>query len=345
MSKHLSREQLEKYTRRELQPGELIAVDGHLTGCEDCRKELAELVSPADSMLSAIRHATSEHLTYEQMDAWVEDELDQSERELVSAHIDLCLPCTRQLKAYESYAPVMSAPIAPPASPAHSFADRIRAWFRIPQVAMGAAAVAIALILGPIILLNGPNKTDSASLAQLDQLPTSIQAGARAVVAAKSVERPEALAGLAPNADPDLSYPVSEVVEERQPILHWNSFGGAYDVALFDSEHREVAQASGLNDNHWLVPMQLTRGAVYIWEVRAAGQSKSASFRVLDSADEAQLTEVRNAKVGSLALGAVAQQLGLLSLAQSEFRELAKEQPKSKEAEKLLNNVNSLRGR
>lgn len=344
MSKHLSREQLEKYNSRKLPPGELVAVDGHLAGCEDCRRELSEIASPAESVFSAIRHASSEHLTYEQMDAWVEDELDQSERELVAAHIDLCPPCTRQLKAYEGYAPVMSAPVAPPAMPANSLGDRIRAWFRIPQVALGAAAAAIALILGPILLLNGPNKSDSLNLAQLDQLPSSMQAGARAVVTAKSVERPEALSGLEPNADATLSYPVSEVVEERQPILKWKSFTGSYDVALFDAERHEIAHAS-VSENHWLVPMQLPRGDRYTWEVRADGQTRSAAFRVLDADGEAQLNDVRNAKVGSLALGAVAQQLGVLSLAQSEFQQLSRQEPRSRQAEKLLNNVNELRGR
>jgi anti-sigma factor RsiW len=345
MSKHLSREQLVKYNHRELQPGELVAVDGHLAACEDCRRDVAAIASPVDSMFSAIRHAASEHLTYEQMDAWVDDELEQSERELIAAHTNLCPACTRQLKAYESYAPVMSAPVVPPAQPAESVSDRIRAWFRIPHVAMGAAAAAIALILGPILFLNSANKSDTASLSQLDQLPSSVQAAARAVVTAKSVERPDALAGLSPNPDSGLSYPVSEVVEERQPILRWISFSSAYEVAVFDSEHQQVAQALNVTENHWLVPMQLTRGEVYTWEVRAAGQSKAASFRVLDSANETRLAEVRNAKVGSLALGAVAQQLGLLSLAQNEFQELHKQQPTSKEAEKLLTGVNELRGR
>jgi anti-sigma factor RsiW len=345
MSKHLSREQLEKYNGRELLPGELIAVDTHLANCEDCRRDLAVIASPVDSMFSAIHRAASEHLTYEQMDAWVDDELEQSERELVAAHISLCAPCTRQLKAYESYAPVMSAPIVPPAQPAHSLSDRIRAWFRIPQVAMGAAAAAIALILGPIVFLNGPAKPDAASLAQLDQLPVSIQAGARAVVTAKSVKRPDALDGLTPNPDSILSYPVSEVVEERQPILRWNSFGSVYDVAVFDSEHREVAKTEGLTDNHWLVPQQLTRGEAYTWEVRAAGKLKTASFRVLDDDDEAKLAEVRSAHVGSLALGAMAQQLGLLTLAESEFQELQMQQPGSTETAKLLDGIKELRGK
>jgi hypothetical protein len=237
----------------------------------------------------------------------------------------------------------MSAPIVPPAQPAHSLSDRIRAWFRIPQVAMGAAAAAIALILGPIVFMNGPGRPDSASLAQLDQLPVSVQAAARAVVTAKSVARPDALTGLTQDPHSSLSYPVSEVVEEQQPILRWNSFGSAYEVAVFDSEHREVAKTAGLTDNHWLVPQQLIRGEVYTWEVRAAGQSRSASFRVLDAGDEAKLAQLRSANVGSLALGAVAQQMGLLSLAQGEFQELRKQQPDSTEAAKLLDHLKELR--
>src|SRR5205814_119181 len=73
----------------------------------------------AVSLLSSVRDASSEHLTYEQMDAWVEDELDQTERELVVAHVGLCVSCAHQLRAYEQAAPAMSAPVAPAVNVAH----------------------------------------------------------------------------------------------------------------------------------------------------------------------------------------------------------------------------------
>src|SRR5579883_2575194 len=99
MSNHPSRAQLIEYRDRALSPADLVAVDHHLTGCDECRRSLAELNAPtaAASMITALRQAEDEHLTYDQMDAWVEDQLDQSGRELVLAHIGLCKPCARQL--------------------------------------------------------------------------------------------------------------------------------------------------------------------------------------------------------------------------------------------------------
>jgi len=158
MSTHLSREQLMKYRNRALLPGELVAIDGHLGKCQDCRRELSDLALSSSTFTSTIREAQSEHITYEQMDAWVDNEMDQTERELVLSHIGLCKPCARQLKAYESYAPVMSAPmVVQPAQPI-SLGDKIRAWFRAPQLAMAAAAVlaiAILAFLSVIVLCIG----------------------------------------------------------------------------------------------------------------------------------------------------------------------------------------------
>src|SRR5258708_12443621 len=122
MAKHLSAEQITKYRERTLQPGELMAVDSHLGNCTECRTELAGQ-SPAESargFLDAIREAKQEHLTYEQMDAWVEDQMDQTERELVMAHIGLCQSCARELKAYETYAHTMSSPVHPVAASQHA---------------------------------------------------------------------------------------------------------------------------------------------------------------------------------------------------------------------------------
>jgi hypothetical protein len=347
MSTHLSREQLMKYRNRALLPGELVAIDGHLGKCQDCRRELTDLALSSTSFTAAIREAQSDHITYEQMDAWVDDEMDQTERELVLSHIGLCKPCARQLKAYESYAPVMSAPITQvvvqPAQPI-SLGDKIRAWFQAPQLAMAAAAVLAIAILGPMVMRNS-SRGLGQDVAQFDSLPASVRSEAKQVVNATNAERPASLEGLAPNTDSNMQYPVSEVVEERQPILRWNTFGGSYVVAVYDSSHREVAQSGMLNETHWLVPVPLGRGEKYTWEIASDGVMRSATFRVLGDADEAKLAEVRASRVGPMALGAVAQQFGLLSLAQQEFETLAKEKPKSPDAVKLLDHVIEMRGR
>src|SRR5579863_4640862 len=113
MPGHLSEQQLKGYRDRTLELGELVAVDAHLGGCERCRTVLAGLAdgTSSASVISGVDQARFRHLSYEQMDDWVEDRLDQPGRELVMAHIGLCPACARQLIAYQEYAPVMSAPV------------------------------------------------------------------------------------------------------------------------------------------------------------------------------------------------------------------------------------------
>lgn len=339
---HISREQLQKYRNRALVPQELVAVDAHLGQCQECRDELSALASISDLTVSAVRQARFEHITYEQMDAWVDNELEQSERELVMAHIGLCAPCARQLHAYEGYAPAMSAPIITPAQPVVSLGDKLRAWFRMPQVAMITAALALAAIVTPLMMRDS---SKPLTMAQLEALPDSVRSSAKAVINANSAERPEALAGLTPNHDASLQYPVSEVVEERQPILRWESFGSSYAVAILDANGQTIARSPVLNQTHWLVPMELMRGEQYTWRIESNGQTRSATFRVLSGADEQKLSETRASGASPLALGAVAENMGLLSIAQQEFSTVAKDQPGSKDAAKLLDHVMELRGR
>jgi hypothetical protein len=366
MSKHPSREQLIQYRERTLSASDLVAVDGHLFVCLDCRRSLAELatLSSATAMVSAIREAEGDHLTYDQMDAWLEDELDQSGRELVMAHIGLCSPCARQLRAYQAYAPVMSAPVLTPATPVASFAERLRAFLHNPRVVAVAAAAVVLAVLSPLVLVkrtetarrefaadlrsNGSASrpvTQALDTTELDVLPTPLRAGALAALNAPSSVRPSALLGLPPNSDRNLEYPVSEVVEETQPDLRWNQFDGVYVVSVYDASHRLIAQSPMLSETHWRVPAQLTRGVQYTWEVQGGAMVHAAAFRVLGRSEWEELSSVREKSPGPLAMGAAAQSLGLLSLAQQEFQIFSQQGSQSQQGAILLDRVTSLRGR
>jgi hypothetical protein len=297
----------------------------------------------AEAMLQSILNARSEHLTYEQMDAWVEDEMDQTGRELVVAHIGLCDFCAKQLSAYESYAPVMSGPIAIPAK-LIPFRERMRAAF-VPknagwaQIAMVALAL-VVVILAPIVMRNA--HATGSGMSAFESLPPELRQGAQDVVNADAPLRPAALADLTPNVDPKIDYPAAEVEEETQPELHWLPFGAAYAVSLTDSNGNAVAQVTDLTATKWTVPVSLNRGATYSWEVRATNSTDShrGVFRVLGASEEQTLAQLRASGAGPLALGAVAEEFGLLTLAEHEFEEL-----KSPDRTKLIHNVNSLLGK
>lgn len=258
------------------------------------------------------------------MDAWVEGSMDSDERELVMSHIGLCEFCAQQLTAYEGYASAMSAAIPPPAQPSNSLRDRIRMFFRTPQFAVVATGLIVAAILSPLAIRKAQAPGATARTAAL---------------------RPEAIRDLPESRPNGLAYPVSEVVEERQPILEWAATNGESTVYLYDAAHREVAHSPAIADSHWLVPVLLDRGAFFNWEVRTAVETRQASFRVLSDSDEKQLAEARAANIGLKEIGKLEQGMGLLSLAEHDFATLVKENPGSSDDANLLDQVKRLQGR
>lgn len=363
---HLSREQLEKYRSRSLSPAELPAVDAHLAACGACQEQLAAEAPLGDSigLLQGIEEARSEHLTFEQIDAWVDDTLDPVEREMVAAHIGLCTSCARQLQSYQQAAPVMDIPVvrmqAQPAQLATapmSFGERLRHWMFTPQSAVALATLLLAAIMIPYFASQRVPKGEEASLqpfselesgdldlSPLDSLPETLRAGAVPILTNAMPELPKVLDGVPPGLGTDLLYPVLETIPETQPVLRWDAFGMFYSIALLDSNSMVIFRAEGVQGTEWRVPKVLNRGGVYTWQVGSGGQVESASFQVLGDAEMSQWSSVQVSVGGShLALGVAAQELGMLSVAQHEFEALANDNPNSDIAARLLQNIKQLR--
>jgi hypothetical protein len=379
MPEHLNQTQLEGYRNRTLALGELVAVDSHLSACGECRKTLAALAgkSASDSIISGIDQARFRHLSYEQMDDWVEDRLDPGGRELVMAHIGACPPCARQLIAYQEYAPKMAAPIQTMMMPATQTVAAKQPWWAFlkqPQYALGAAALVAFLVIaspwsrheappvetGAIVTpastgestipaqnssLNNPLTEAALSTTELDSLPDNLRVGAKAVVTAPdTAPKPAALKGLDPKGDTTLEYPYAEVVAETLPVMRWKAFGDTYDVSLYDSRHSLISRRGGLKDTHWTPSSPLVRNQVYSWEVEAGGQKHRGTFRVLAEAQRQELEKVRAEHGNShLVVGAVSEQLGLLTPARQEFEAMAKNSGQAQQAAKLLSHIDALR--
>jgi hypothetical protein len=313
-----------KYRDRALAPEETVAADRHLSECPQCRASVAALIS-GEALLGAIAAARNDHLSYEQMDAWVENQLDETEREFMMAHVALCEPCARQLRAYESYAPAMSTLIPPPAREATRWTDRALAFFRTPQFAVLATAALVAVILSPVVLREAGHQSWGDFLAPA---------------------RPEALRDLPVNPDTSLVYPVSEAIEEQQPIFEWRNTGGeAAQIFIFDAAHKEIAHSAPISGAEWLAPVPLDRGAVYMWEVRTAAGARTASFRVLSQADHEKLAAARAASASPARIGEMARTMGALSEAQRQFQDEIRRDPADSSARKQLDQVIRMRGR
>jgi hypothetical protein len=231
---------------------------------------------------------------------------------------------------------------------------------------MVVAGVAVA-ILGPYSLyLLGPHapkvstqETKSGppgidlDVSELDTLPDSLRDGAMLLLTTEMAEPPDSIANLPVASGENVLRPVSEAVEETQPILYWSAAFGEppYSVSitsLSDSAGRGqvIARAQGIQNTSWMVLTPLRRGGEYTWQVTVTGASEQASFRVLDDGQamlwRAMLAAHRDSH---LVIGLVAQQLGMLAIAEREYTALTKAYPDSNTAALLLNNVSELRDR
>lgn len=373
---HLSREQLERYRDRLLPASDLPAADAHLSQCAECRTTLAGLTpaGPAAALLADIAGAASEHLTQEQMDDWFEARMDQTGRELVTAHIGICDSCAEQLRAYEASAAAMSAPIpkvraAQPAGPAHykhagaparpapSFGERIKTLFQSPQLILMLAAGIVLVIGAPYLALRtlpgggGQAGVDGVKdvpldTSAVDALPQALAISAQEVLAAQQPELPEVLADVPTPLGFEQTYPVSEVVEATRPTFTWQQAEPPpYTVLIRNAAGQAVLRVPGIMTPLLVVPMELERGAVYTWQLTfPSGSAEEASFKVMDEGDLALWQQARaDYRDSHLVLGLLAQHFGLLSIAQSELQEVVAANPNSEQAAVLLDNVIALR--
>ncbi len=158
-TEHISARELERYHQRVLSPEEMLSADDHLTGCRECRQRLAEveqLPSAFASLRADLRaeaEAELDHLAYEQLAAYVDETLDDVEREIVESHLSVCPPCEREMTHLRAFRAALTtypdrdfAPVAPP-----TLWEKVTAFWRqptrwIPAQLAGTAAVAVLCV-------------------------------------------------------------------------------------------------------------------------------------------------------------------------------------------------------
>ena len=288
------------------------------------------------------------------------------------AHIGVCSPCARQLIAYQEYAPAMAAPIRTMKMQAAQPVEVKQPWWSFlkqPQYALGAAALIAFFIITPLtrhqsvepsgaILAptggsgesklpenSSPILSEALGATELDNLPDSVRQGTKELLnAPESAGRPAALSGLESASGGVLETPVSEVVEETQPVMSWKAFGQFYSISLYDSRRGLVSRRGGLKETRWTPPSALVRGEVYTWEVESGNTRYRGTFRVLGESQLADLKKVRAEHGNSHAvMGAVEEELGMLTAARQEFEAMAKDRGRADQAARLLRGLDRLR--
>jgi hypothetical protein len=150
--------------------------------------------------------------------------------------------------------------------------------------------------------------------------------------------------------------PFGTVILSDRPTFRWSRLDSAasYVVEVYDEEFNKVTASSRLIDNSWAAPSSLTRGKIYIWQVKAIKDRQEfisprldepvAKFRILDQARANELEQARRTYARShLVLGVLYALDGLLDDAELELRALQKANRGSAIARRLLANVRAMR--
>jgi hypothetical protein len=90
---HLDAAALDRYRRRVAPVAELLDADAHIAACSRCYGAVRADVETIDLPAAD----GPEHVSYEELEAFVDGEADPLDRELIAAHVAFCTVCSDEL--------------------------------------------------------------------------------------------------------------------------------------------------------------------------------------------------------------------------------------------------------
>jgi hypothetical protein len=183
---HLTDDEIARYSGRKMTPAELLEGDNHLASCAECYRRAQQSQGFDDKLLLASKAFAKAakyevtHLTYEQLVALADDQLNDIDREIVESHLEFCAPCEKELndllEVKARMAPVSAQVRAPGRQP--SFREKPIAFWRLPALRIPAlTAGALAALALFAFLISIPWREDNAALqARVAELERSNQA-------------------------------------------------------------------------------------------------------------------------------------------------------------------------
>ena len=154
MTGHLSSQQVERYRERKLSAQEMLSVDDHLAACEECRSKAVEAIKlglSLDSLRAEFESSSLTHITYEQLAAYLDDEIDSVGRETVESHLACCAQCSKEMGELREISAALPALTfrEPSAAKTPGVWERAQSLWRLSsiRIPLGVAAAAAVIAL------------------------------------------------------------------------------------------------------------------------------------------------------------------------------------------------------
>lgn len=192
MTSHLSTEEMKLLATRKAGPDERWRMLRHLEGCAHCRRAALALESPAAlaRTLRAVREADP-HLTYAQLEAYVEARIEATERGGLDRHLAGCARCQGELADFRGFAADLARPVSAHSAAAGGIVSWIGRWLGFDGTAgLVTAALRIATLtavaIGIAILvprLGNDPAGSGAGGSGLSSASYGVEVGSRTVAA------------------------------------------------------------------------------------------------------------------------------------------------------------------
>lgn len=384
MPEHLSAEEITSYRQRRTPPEELLRVDDHISQCAECRERL---FSPSElgaldrylkrsDVVSQVA-PRSEHLSYEQLEAFVDGKMSSPTRKGVEAHLRACQLCADEARDLNTFKVELKAS----AVGTKGWGPFFRRWLTLQRIAFAIATAAVIVLAidvarwrsgpskeSPSVLTAKSSLPNKETLEVINQLPVNDQSAIREAVFQERIKSPDVLGGLRAkqqtllgelqeNTQFEVLSPVGEVVPDELPVFQWKPTAKArsYSVTISDTHLKQVESSGPLKAMKWTPKHPLKRGETYVWQVTAlldggkvvsapSPPSPEAKFKVLDQGKMDEITRFQEAHPEShIALGILCAQAGLLEKAEHELELVPQNDPEHELAGKLLKRIQELR--
>ncbi len=158
-------------------------------------------------LLRELNEAESKHLTYAQLEGFVDSGLESTEEEFVRAHLELCSQCAREMRDLKWFSEscrfreVAAASAAP--SPRPGFWEALGQWLRVPSHGLILAGATMATVAMVAVLTRLHQPSTSSPIVASNAAPTSSPSTAVAPQQESTVSPPRPEANRKASAKPE----------------------------------------------------------------------------------------------------------------------------------------------
>lgn len=168
MDNHPDSEQILAFSRRAMNPEEMLRIDRHMEACASCRDRWASLRNEA--IADPLPARKPRHLNYQQMKAMVQNSAVPEAGPELEEHLRSCAGCRNEIDELRRFAAMLAEPEMPARREPEPRSAGWRAWFAAPVWNWAAAAALVVILAGGVAELAPVTRTLSAQLAGAERI-------------------------------------------------------------------------------------------------------------------------------------------------------------------------------